>query len=107
MGKDRTGLLLALLLEAIGGRREELADDYGLSSVRLAERLANWAGEGLSERQQMLRRQLMDSRGEQLLAVLEHVDERYGGPRDYLIANGVQDVELDRLKARLRGPALS
>jgi protein tyrosine/serine phosphatase len=107
MGKDRTGLLLALILEAIGGPREELAHDYGLSARRLAERLANWAGEGLSERQQTMRRQLMDSREEQLLAVLEHVDERYGGPRDYLIANGVQGAELDRLKARLCAPALS
>jgi protein-tyrosine phosphatase len=107
MGKDRTGLLLALLLEAIGGGREELAHDYGLSAVRLAERLASWAGDGLSERQQTLRRQLMDSRGEQLLAVLEHVDTRYGSPRDYLIANGVQVAELERLKARLCAPALS
>jgi hypothetical protein len=101
LGKDRTGLLVALMLESIGGERGALAADYGLSSRNLAERLANWAGEGLSEHQKTMRRQLIGSGEEQLLAVLAQVDERYGGPRDYLLASGLGAADLDRLRARL------
>ncbi|MFN8217090.1 MAG: tyrosine-protein phosphatase [Solirubrobacterales bacterium] len=101
MGKDRTGLLLALMLEAVGGDRGELAADYGLSADNLAERLAAWSGEGLSERNVLMRRKLMESREEQLLAVLDHVDQRYGGPRAYLLANGLAAEDLDAFRRRI------
>lgn len=101
MGKDRTGLLLALMIEAIGGDRDELAADYGLSADNLAERLAAWTGEGLSERNRTMRRKLMESREEQLLAVLDYVDERYGGPRGYLLANGLPEEDLEAFRRRV------
>lgn len=101
MGKDRTGLLLALMIEAIGGDREELAVDYGLSADNLAERLAAWTGEGLSERNVLMRRKLMESREEQLLSVLDHVDARYGGPRAYLLGNGLAAEDLEAFRRRV------
>jgi protein-tyrosine phosphatase len=101
LGKDRTGLLLALMIEAVGGDRDELAADYGLSADNLAERLAAWTGEGLSEQNRLMRRKLMDSREEALLAVLAHVDEKYGGPREYLLGNGLTAAELEAFRRRI------
>jgi hypothetical protein len=34
-GRDRTGILIALLLDYVGAAREEIAADYALTEVRL------------------------------------------------------------------------
>ena len=38
---------------------------------------------------------------ESILAVLDHLDERYGGVAAYLRAAGVLDVQLERIRGRL------
>jgi protein-tyrosine phosphatase len=104
-GKDRTGLVSALLLGLLGVAPETVADDYALSAECLRPRdeewLANGPGERAEREQALLRftptRQVM-------LEVLDHLDERYGGVEGYLLQAGVTPDDLDRLRARLLSP---
>lgn len=85
-GKDRTGLLIALLLELAGVPRDAIAADYAESEVRL----------GLQEAADFSR-----TRPETILLSLEHLDHAYGGVRGYLAHCGLTQAEVHRLATRL------
>ncbi|GAA3561083.1 HAD-IA family hydrolase [Kribbella ginsengisoli] len=99
-GKDRTGLLVALLLDLIGVPRDQIVADYVVSEVRLGvlERAAGLPAEE-RERALLLSRTLPET----ITAALDHVDERYGGVRSYLELCGLTAGELHRLAMRLVG----
>ena len=101
-GKDRTGLVVALTLSAIGVSDEDVADDYALSQLVLDELVKEWfAYMGATASEQGRLRMLADPSGEAMLGTLEHVRQKYGGARPYLAAGGVTDEQLERLRARL------
>ncbi|MEV6415490.1 HAD-IA family hydrolase [Kribbella sp. NPDC051718] len=99
-GKDRTGLLVALLLDLIGVPRAEIAADYAISEERLGVR-ARIAELPLEERAaaEVLSRTLPET----ILDSLEYVDARYGGVRSYLEQCGLTTAEIHRLAMRLVG----
>jgi protein-tyrosine phosphatase len=101
-GKDRTGLVAALLLGLAGVAPETIAADYALSAECLREREQAWleSGDGdRAEREERLRR--FAPTAEAMLAVLDHLTERYGGVEGYLLRAGVAPGDLARLRARL------
>jgi protein tyrosine/serine phosphatase len=100
-GKDRTGLVVALLLSLAGVPREEIAADYAVSERNLAEAQADWEASAESEDERLRRRQIGMSPPEAMLGVLEELDGRWGGARAYLLAAGATEEELDRAVARL------
>ena len=85
-GKDRTGVLVALLLELVGVPREVIAADYAVSEVRL----------GLQDGDEFRR-----TRPETILDSLAFVDSVYGGIRGYLGWLGLSAGEIHRLVTRL------
>jgi HAD superfamily hydrolase (TIGR01509 family) len=91
-GKDRTGLLVALLLDLVGVPREEIAADYAISEKRL--RVLERPG---TEREIWMAR----TSPETILDSLEYVDRRYGGVRTYLESCGLTAAEVHRLEVRL------
>lgn len=97
-GKDRTGVIAALLLALAGARPEVIARDYGLSTDNLRE--AELAGKPESE----IPRILEDLRcpPEQIHNMLAHLDERYGGLENYLASIGLAAGEVSSLRDRLR-----
>ncbi len=105
-GKDRTGVLAAVLLEVAGVERQAVVDDYALTTTRL---------DGIKERLGRLpsyARDMADRDPSHHLAepgtmqgLLEAIDERHGGVRAWLRAHGVPEEMLDHLAARLRGDA--
>jgi HAD superfamily hydrolase (TIGR01509 family) len=99
-GKDRTGLLVALLLDLIGAPREQIVADYVVSEVRLGvlERVAKLPAEE-RERALLLSRTLPET----IQVSLDHVDTRYGGVRSYLELCGLTAAEIHRLAMRLVG----
>lgn len=99
-GKDRTGLLVALLLELIGVPREQIVADYVVSEVRLGV-LERVAGLPAEERDQALL--LSRTLPETIQVSLDHVDARYGGVRSYLELCGLTAAEVHRLAMRLVG----
>ena len=100
-GKDRTGLVVALLLSLAGVSREEIADDYALSEANLAEHQTRWEDEAEDEAERERRRQIGRTPREAMIGVLDELDARYGGIREFLLAQGATDDELDRAVARL------
>ncbi|GAB2577171.1 HAD-IA family hydrolase [Kribbella endophytica] len=99
-GKDRTGLLVALLQELAGVPRETIAEDFAVSEANLGilERVASLP-DGERETAGVLWRSLPET----ILAALDHVDQRYGGVRAYLASCGLTPREIHRLGLRLLG----
>jgi protein-tyrosine phosphatase len=102
-GRDRTGLITALLLRLAGASRDAVAEDYWLSEEALREDHAQWIADAPDERETRLRSVFSIAPRETMVAVLQKLEERHGSVRDYLREAGVPDDELDALVARLRG----
>jgi protein tyrosine/serine phosphatase len=101
-GKDRTGLVSALLLRLAGVADGEIGADYALSSERLQPRHEAWLAEAESEAERERLRRVFHGAAEAMVGVLEEIDRRYGSVEDYLRAGGLDDDELERARARLR-----
>lgn len=103
-GKDRTGLICALLLRLAGVPCETIAADYALSAERLQPRTQEWlrTGQGeRAEREQELARS--SPRAEVMLEVLDNIEERYDGVESYLLGTGVVPRDVTSLRKRLVG----
>jgi protein-tyrosine phosphatase len=101
-GKDRTGLVCALLLELAGVDRETTCADYALSEECLRpqreESLPDEPGER-AEREQELSK--YSPRAEVMMEVLERLDQDYGGAGPYLLRAGVAPQDIARVRERL------
>jgi protein-tyrosine phosphatase len=104
-GRDRTGLVTALLLRLAGVSRDTAAEDYWLSEEALADDQQRWVDEAPDEQERQRRRIFGVAPARSMLGVLEELERRYGSVREYLLAAGVPQDELDALHARLRGDA--
>jgi hypothetical protein len=102
-GKDRTGIVAALLLDLAGVDRALIGGDYAQSGVSLAEVLAEWIDEAADADDREHRRRLAATPAETIVGVLGVLDTRYGSPREFLRAAGVADRDLGRAVARLAG----
>lgn len=104
-GRDRTGLISALLLDLVGVPREIIAEDYALSSENLRERTEEWLSSNPAKRaewEEDVRRYW--TRPEVMREVLTYLDERFGGAEGYLRQAGLGDDEITVLRARLLAP---
>ena len=105
-GKDRTGLVAALLLGLVGVAPETIAADYALTAECLRPRELEWLQHGPGDRaEREARLRAWAPTAEVMLEVLDHLDERYGGVEAYLRHAGVSDEDLARLRTRLLAPA--
>jgi protein-tyrosine phosphatase len=105
-GKDRTGLVTALVLALAGVAPATIAEDYALSDGFLQP----WYHEQLrtapsEARREWLTSYLWSSRNvahpEAMLATLAYLDRQHRGVRPYLRAAGVTEPELERIRRRL------
>jgi protein-tyrosine phosphatase len=102
-GKDRTGLIAALVLGLAGVPEDTIVEDYTLSSRYLV-------GQFLEEtRQRALRRGYTWEQYEPLVrcppefmhATLQHLNEQYGGIEAYARTIGLGQEQLTRFRGRL------
>jgi len=102
-GKDRTGLVSALLLHLAGVDDEDIAADYALSEERLRPRHERWlaAAESEEERERLLR--ITRTPAASMTGVVAELARRHGSVESYLRGAGVTNEELDLVRARLRG----
>ncbi len=100
-GKDRTGLVSALILRLVGVALEDIAADYALSEENLASWLGGWIAEAPDDEERERRRRMASSPPRAMLEVLAEVERRYGSIRDYLLAGGAAEHNLERARARL------
>jgi protein-tyrosine phosphatase len=102
-GKDRTGVVIALILAVLGVPDELIAADYALSGLYLDPDQTPAIGQlsastGLGEE---LTRALLSSPPELILEVLERVRAVTGSVDGYLRAHGLAGSGLARLRAAL------
>jgi protein tyrosine/serine phosphatase len=100
-GKDRTGLVTALLLRLAGVPRSEVAADYAVSERNLQSLSQAWIDETEDHAERERRRRISATPAAAMDGVLEDLDRRYGDVRSYLLAGGASDAGLDRARARL------
>lgn len=99
-GKDRTGLVAALMLDLADVAREEIAADFGQTDLQLAVQYERWIDQTAPERQDEMRDELRCP-PERILGVLDFVDATWGGVARYLETSGVSAENIHRLSERL------
>lgn len=101
-GKDRTGMVAALLLDLAGVSRDIIAEDYALTEECLRPLNQEWLENGPGEREvrasELAR---FTPHAEVMLEVLAHLDERYGGVEPYLLQAGVVPADIEGIRRRL------
>ncbi len=101
-GKDRTGVVVALALDAAGVDRDTIVGDYMATGERIHAIIARLLRsstyraelEGHDPREHAPVPGTMER-------VLELVDERFGGSVAWLAAHGCSDADVERLRRRL------
>lgn len=101
-GKDRTGVVVALALDAAGVDREAIVADYLATAERIEAIIARLM-DSATYRPQLeghppQRHAPVPGTMERLL---ELVDERFGGSVAWLASHGVSDSDVERLRGRL------
>ena len=105
-GKDRTGLIVALLLALAGVSDADIADDYELTAQNIEPLIIDWLDEMSDQAAERARlRELALPRAEAMLNTLGYLRERYGSVERYLLEAGVSAKQLEQLRARLLGSA--
>lgn len=102
-GKDRTGLLTALLLHLAGVGKAQIGADYALSEERLKPRHDLWLAEAETEAERERLRRIAVTPADAMVGVLNELEHRYGSVEGYLNAGGLSDEEIELVRARLRG----
>jgi protein-tyrosine phosphatase len=105
-GKDRTGMLVALVLDAVGVQRSAVLADYMLSAEQVPAMFRRWTTAAGEPMPADLTPHL--PRAEVMATVLARLDAEHGtgdvgGAAGWLRANGLDVADLDRLRGRLTG----
>jgi protein-tyrosine phosphatase len=101
-GKDRTGVVVALALDAAGVDRDAIVADYLATRERIEPIIARLVSSS-TYRAELEGHDPQDHAPVPgtMERVLELVDERYGGSAEWLAAHGLEHGELELLRHRL------
>jgi protein-tyrosine phosphatase len=106
-GKDRTGLLVALLLELVGVEREQVVADYAATTDNMPGILARirsspfFQGNGLAAAPSWI----FESDPATMRDFLAWLDDEHGGVQPWAEAHGLPPEAVGRLRAALLEPA--
>jgi len=101
-GKDRTGIVSALLLDLAGVPRETIGTDYALTAECFRAEEAEWLETGpgsRAEREAILVKYAPTS--DVIVTALAHLDTAHGDTEAYLLASGVTSSQIRQLRSRL------
>jgi len=99
-GKDRTGLVAAMLLSLAGVPDDAIASDFAETDAQLAARYQEWIAAAAPERRSEMREEF-HCPPDRILGVLEHLNKKWGGVPAYLEASGMKPESIDSLGAKL------
>jgi len=102
-GKDRTGLVTALLLHVAGVPTDDIAADYALSEERLRPRQAGWLEAAQTEAERRRLERFTQTPPGVISGVFDELERRYGSVEGYLESAGVSKRDLELARARLLG----
>lgn len=102
IGKDRTGLIVALLLGLSDVDPTIIADDYALSEQYLDPLFQSYRARAEQSGNNTQRLAwLVRSRHETMLATLAYLEEHYGSVRNYLSSIGITDQQIESIRTQL------
>jgi protein-tyrosine phosphatase len=105
-GKDRTGVIVALVLRLAGVSADAIADDYAISGVQLADMLARDRASAIDGGMDPVRvERLFTVRREEMVQTMKCVDAEHGGVVALLQNIGVDDSRVASLTNLLLSPA--
>jgi protein-tyrosine phosphatase len=99
-GKDRTGLVAAMVLALAEVAPDEIAADFGETDRQLANEYAKWISKAPAGKRDEMRDELRCP-PERILGVLDYLETKWGGTAAYLAASGMSPVAIDRLSKKL------
>lgn len=104
-GKDRTGVLSALVLRLVGVTREAVVDDYLLSaeSTELILRERLMPSPTYAHNVATLPREVYTAEASTMARFLAALEERYGSPEGWALQKGLTPDMLTRLRVSLLG----
>ncbi|KAL9056509.1 MAG: hypothetical protein Q9162_002884 [Coniocarpon cinnabarinum] len=106
-GKDRTGVVIALILSIAGVDDEIVAEEYALTMVGLRDRKSEMVGrllelEVLGGNREKAER-MVEARKEYLIGTLDMIKEKYGSAEGYVMNEcGLGPEELEGVRRNLR-----
>jgi protein-tyrosine phosphatase len=103
-GKDRTGLLAALVLSALGVPDEVVVNDYALTAeamVRMRAWFKTHHPDYFRRMEDETPSAFLQAEPAAMAGLLAKLRERYGTPRDYVMSLGVPSVVLGELERAL------
>ena len=100
-GRDRTGVVAALLLRLAGVGLDTIVEDYEVTDTRLRARYDQWLTtlDG-TPRERFL--SSLEARGHPIRRAVEHVEQRHCSVTRYLEGHGTSRRDLDRVRSRIR-----
>lgn len=101
VGKDRTGVVAALLLELAGVERESIIEDYTLTAMCIApllEQLRRGRPPMVPEDEY---EKLLGCEPSNMREMLRHLEQNYGNAEQYLLAIGLRPGQVQAVKERL------
>jgi protein-tyrosine phosphatase len=99
-GKDRTGMVAAMSLALVGVDIESIAADYAETDSQMATRYEEWLAAAPPEHLEEMRVDLRCP-PERIVAVLERLDQKWGGVEGYLKAAGMAAADMATLRSKL------
>lgn len=100
-GKERTGIVAALLLWLAGVADTAVAEDWTASDAYLQPLYEEWIANEGDPTIRAKRAEGFVTRAEHILDVLTHVRRSHGSLEEYLLAGGLTAAQLDRARRRL------
>jgi protein-tyrosine phosphatase len=102
VGKDRTGVLAALVLGCVGVPEPVIVDDYALTDERMALLMSRLRGTAFTpEAVRALGPSPIRAEARSMREFLAGLDARYGGPRGWARAAGIDDTVVAELRVLL------
>jgi protein-tyrosine phosphatase len=99
-GKDRTGLVAAMMLSIAGVDPEAIGADFAETDLQLADRYEEWLAKASPDRLQSMRDELRCP-PEWMLSTLDYISQKWGGVEGYLEAAGLPSSTIARLQSKL------
>ncbi|MDL2398297.1 tyrosine-protein phosphatase [Rhizobium mayense] len=103
-GKDRTGIIAAILLAIAGVDDNTITEDYALTGAiagRLIERLREKSLRGGAD--PAFIELVLASEPQTMRSTLQHITRIYGSMPDYVVRIGLSNDEIEKLRQRILG----
>lgn len=102
-GKDRTGIISALLLSVAGVEDEAIVRDFAASDEGVLRLCAGWLASADDEAERTYRTRILTAPAAAMATTLDHISTKWGGAEPYLLTHGVDEGAVADLRLKLAG----